>query len=575
MTSACTHCSQAFEITDSDLAFYEKVSPVIAGKRYDIPPPTLCPDCRFMHLTSFRNEHSLHHNTCAKTGKSIISLYRPNSGVTVYENDVWWDDDWDAKSYGKDFDFSRSFFEQFEELWKSVPKMARIQQGENVNSQFTNTCSNNKNCYLIFSANSNEDCYYGSMIDRSKNCIDCQTTVDSELCLECINVERCYDCQFCQDSFNCSNSLFLKSCISCRNCFGCINLQNKEYCIMNEPHSKQEYEKKMKELRLNNAQMLKQVREEISTFFLRHPHRFYQGVQNENISGNYITNSKNALLCFDVDDIEDCKYCVGLRSGRDAQDVYHYGCTGLNELLYMCEAVGHGAVRTLFSKLIWGGSSDVILSYECFAVKNCFGCAGLRHQEYCILNKQYTKDEYEILVPKIIDHMKRTLYQSSATAGSSTGQEWGQFFPISMSPFGYNETYAHDMAPLTKEQALKQGWKWLEEPSATDHYLGPKTEVPETYEGTEEELSQRIFLCDGTKKPFKILPKEYIYYKDHALALPLFCPAERHRQRIERRNPFRLWLRNCAKCSKEIQTTYAPERPEIVYCERCYLETVY
>jgi hypothetical protein len=52
------------------------------------------------------------------------------------------------------------------------------------------------------------------------------------------------------------------------------------------------------------------------------------------------------------------------------------------------------------------------------------------------LNKQYTKEEYEKLLPKIIAHMKKT-------------GEWGEFFPISISPFNYEETPAMDYYPLT------------------------------------------------------------------------------------------------------------------------------
>ncbi len=32
--------------------------------------------------------------------------------------------------------------------------------------------------------------------------------------------------------------------------------------------------------------------------------------------------------------------------------------------------------------------------------------------------------------------------------------------------------------------------------------------------------------------------------------------------------------RNCAKCKNVIKTTYASERGEIVYCEKCYLESL-
>ncbi|USN57470.1 MAG: hypothetical protein H6766_03385 [Candidatus Peribacteria bacterium] len=66
---------------------------------------------------------------------------------------------------------------------------------------------------------------------------------------------------------------------------------------------------------------------------------------------------------------------------------------------------------------------------------HCFGCDGLRNKEYCIFNQQYTKEEYNELAPKIIDHMKQT-------------GERGEFFHPSLSPFGYNETVANEYYPV-------------------------------------------------------------------------------------------------------------------------------
>ena len=151
MKYTCTQCSAAFEVTKDDLTFYEKVSPVIAGKTYLIPPPTLCPDCRRQRRLTFRNERTLYHRKCDKTGKQIISIYAPDPEVIVYAKDEWWGDGWDAKSYGKEFDFSRPFFPQFRELQKKVPSMS-LQQEHNENSDYTSNVSHLKNCYLLFSS---------------------------------------------------------------------------------------------------------------------------------------------------------------------------------------------------------------------------------------------------------------------------------------------------------------------------------------------------------------------------------------------------------------------------------------
>ena len=95
----CKHCSVVFPITDKDMEFYEKVSPVFGGKRYTIPAPTLCPDCRQQRRLSFRNERKLYKRKCDATGKDIISIYSPDKPYTVYHQDYWWSDKWNPLDY--------------------------------------------------------------------------------------------------------------------------------------------------------------------------------------------------------------------------------------------------------------------------------------------------------------------------------------------------------------------------------------------------------------------------------------------------------------------------------------------
>jgi hypothetical protein len=61
----CKHCQTSFPITDKDMEFYAKVSPIFNNKKYLIPPPTLCPDCRKKRRLSWRNESKLYKNKCS------------------------------------------------------------------------------------------------------------------------------------------------------------------------------------------------------------------------------------------------------------------------------------------------------------------------------------------------------------------------------------------------------------------------------------------------------------------------------------------------------------------------------
>jgi len=67
MQKTCKKCSTHFEITSSDLEFYKKISPKFDGKVFEIPTPTLCPECRQQRRLSFRNERNLYKRDCDAT----------------------------------------------------------------------------------------------------------------------------------------------------------------------------------------------------------------------------------------------------------------------------------------------------------------------------------------------------------------------------------------------------------------------------------------------------------------------------------------------------------------------------
>ena len=98
-TKTCKHCSASFDITDLDLQFYDKVSPVFNSIKYPISSPTLCPDCRQQRRLSFRNEKNLYKRKCDLTQKDIISIYSPDKPYKIYEQSEWWSDRWDPLEY--------------------------------------------------------------------------------------------------------------------------------------------------------------------------------------------------------------------------------------------------------------------------------------------------------------------------------------------------------------------------------------------------------------------------------------------------------------------------------------------
>jgi len=158
-TNQCKKCSDIFKITDKDLEFYDRVSPIFNGKKYPIPSPTFCPECRQQRRLIFRNERSLYKRKCDATGENIISIYSPDKKYKVYSQDFWWSDKWDAMNYWKEFNFNENFFEQFNKLINEVPKISTfIIWSENCS--YNNILVNSKNCYYTFAGAYLEKTYY-------------------------------------------------------------------------------------------------------------------------------------------------------------------------------------------------------------------------------------------------------------------------------------------------------------------------------------------------------------------------------------------------------------------------------
>lgn len=233
---------QEFDITTSDLAFLEKVSPMLQGKRYTITLPTLSPDERKRRRMAWRNATQLYPDICDLTGKPILSVFSPDKPFKVYSEPAWWGDEWGALSYGRDFDFNRPFFEQYYELMLAVPQVALITDYlPNINSEYINLAGPAKNCYLSFNIGDCEGCMYCNMAYRDLDCVDCDHTHDSSYCYDCTNCYNCYQVQHCYMCFNTADCEYVFNLRGCKNCFLSHNLQQKEFYILNKPYTRDSY----------------------------------------------------------------------------------------------------------------------------------------------------------------------------------------------------------------------------------------------------------------------------------------------------------------------------------------------
>lgn len=549
MQKTCKSCGQGFRITERDQKFFENMG---------VLEPTLCPEDASRTRLSFRNETDLYKRTCAKSGKNIITYHPPHAPYPVFDREVWWSDQWDPLEFGKEFDFNRSFLEQVSELNNVVPKSS-IYVVESENCEYTNFATHNKNCYLIFGSWFNQDCMYGNSFYHSTSCLDCHYTGKSQFSYECIDCRECYECAFCQDSESCANSKYLYDCRQCEHCIGCWNLRRKKYHIWNKEVPKEEYEKIAQSLKESPAEaqkFLQKFRDHVKNDAI---HKSMTGEKNENASGDFIYESKNIVESYNVRKAEDIYY-----SDRTEDQKDQYYCTGVHNGERAYNSLSVDFSHTVVCGMNGEQHTNSAYCVDCYNVEECIGCVGLRQKKHCILNKQYTREEYEELAPKIREY--------AIKAG-----EWGEFFPLSMNPFFFNKTVGYDYFPLSKEEATKVGLKWKEDEDEIPDVekIIPAERLPEKIEDIPDDVLNWAIKCETTKRPYLIMKQEIAFYRKFKLPIPHFHPEERSRMRLALRKPRKLWNRKCKKCETEILSAYSPERPEKVYCEPCYLKEVY
>ncbi len=561
-TKICQNCKKDFVIEPDDFSFYEKIK---------VPPPTFCPKCRLVRRLIWRNERSLYKRKCDMCNKQIIAMYDNNVSFPVYCPECYRSDNWEASKYGQKYDFSIFFFEQFKELFKKVPRLSLWQSSDCYEVDYANYVKLCKNVYLSFSILSgSENISFSSNIDNSKEIFDSYNITNSELIYEGIDGDKNYNSQYSYWSSNCINCNFILDCNNCNNCFKCVNLQNKKYCILNKQCSKEEYENKIKEFDMGSYKFIEKTFKEFWGFSFKHPRKYTRIINCINSTGNNLRNCKNTKLSFSCYGTDNVKYCYRSVGIKDSIDV----CHSWAELVYEHALAGSENSKNL-KFIINGGSACHNLEYCDFCKSSSYllGCIGLRNKKYCILNKQYTKEEYEELISKIKQHMNDMPYVDS----KGNIYKYGEFFPSELSPFGYNETVINDHFSLTKKEIIEHGYSYKEKIENKYVITLKAKDIPDNIKDVDNSILNEVIECFISNKAFKITPFELQFYRKMNIPIPKLHPDERYKERLAQRNPMKLWHRTCMKegCNNEFETSYSPDRPEIVYCEKCYQKEVY
>jgi len=547
MKKICEHCQKEFFISAGELSMYEKVG---------IELPTLCFFCRIKLHLSFWLFGKFRKGVSDLSGESLITVLPINSRYPIYTLKEWHSDAWDAMDFGVDYDPTQSFFKQLKELQDKVPHPH--QNGiKNTDCDWCDDVWNCKNSYLSRSMDECEDLYYSYRNLKVKNSIDVVVCFDSERCFDSVNCHHSYKIFYSRNSRDCVDSYFLLDCRNCQNCTMCWNLRGKSYCIENIQYKKEEYEQKLKEFKLDSYESIQNHKKHLEEIAQKEAvHRENFNLKIFDSGGDNLINTKNCHKCYVISDSEDCYNMLrGLRS-KSCIDVG--GCWN-SELLGNCSSCDGGYAEKY---CVWSSSRFSEYLDLCIECEYCFGCVGLKKKKYCILNKQYEKDEYEKLKNQIINDMKMR-------------GEYGKFLPYAMSagPFNFSTSFLY-FPETKKEDILKLGGYW--EDLDESHIEGMSTnQLPDSINDVDEKICSQALICPETGWRFNIAPNELIFYKQNNIPLPRYHFDCRIKKNLKYTSVLQSYPYSCFYCNKNINAYYPPEWGyKKIACEECYKQNI-
>ena len=547
-TKVCKQCDVRFDIAPNEQALYGKIG---------IPIPSKCFKCRMQHLLAFWIFGKFRKGKSDLSGKDFITILPAKTRYPIYTSHEWFSDEWDPMTYGVEYDSSRRFFDQFEDLQRQVPRPHQTGKN-NLDCDWSDDVWDSKNCYLSRAMLGCENLSYSYRNINVKDSLDITY---------CYNIDKSYDITFCfkshrlRNSLNsrdCVNSSFLFDCRNVQDSFMCWNLRNKQYHFFNEPYSKEEYLKKTKEYNLGSRKVIEELRNKFNEILRdKVVHRANFNVRSDNSTGNYLTNCNRCYNIFHWEDSEDCYNSI---RGFKTKNCIDMAGSGEAELCGYGTMAFPGGHKIVFSSWTQNCSDSEYLDI-CIECQECFGCVGLRKKKHCILNKQYSKEEYEKLKSQIIESMQQE-------------GVYGDFFPYNLAYSGYNLTTAQIYFPKTKESVISMGALWDGVEDEAVDGVSPD-ELPDDIADVKDDITKQPLVCPKTGYRFNIAPHEIAFYREMKIPLPKFHPDRRTIERFKPLSIIDAYPYRCTFCGKDVEVYYPPEWGyKKIACVECYQKEV-
>ena len=552
------YCEWEFEVTGEDILFL---------KMFRVPPPNYCPTCRRMRRLTYASIFQFFQIKCQAPNheETMLSVFSKECPFPVYDYKYFISDEFDPFSFGNKYKIDKSPLEQFWEFRKKFPVPSLLNRDPScINSEYSSGGRNLKNGYYVSGCYGSENIWYSTMIVKSKEIMDSSRIEKSEYVYEGFASKNIYKSSFIYFSHDSMDSMFLFDCKNCNDCFGCVNLRNQKYCVFNKQLSKKDYESFLCSIYSKNKSItrnkIKEYEKKFWVLVKSLPMNASRNIAVENVSGVLLNNAKNIFDVNFSENSENIRHSDGALGHKDSMDVLY---SGSSELLYEVSNVGSNSSMVKFS-IYSKFSTDSEFLFNCKNVSNCFMCFGLQNKSFCVLNIQYSPEEYFSL----LDEIKTKMMQSG---------EYGDGLGLEFSPQAYNFSLGQISFLLTDAEIIKLGGYLakIPESNAGDSKLLSMEEIPQTIEEASDDIINFGIKCEKTGRPFRITASELKFLRNMKLPLPTIHPTFRMQSRLLLAPVAKQYSTQCAKCGKSIFSIFDPKENYILYCEKCYQREVY
>lgn len=382
--------------------------------------------------------------------KGLISIYPPNTWrVQIIDRELFEKERHNITKYGKEYDFSLGFFENFQNLFISIPLPNLLHVWNNENCDYVDTAVNSKDSYLSFVVA--WDCsnvQYSFMVRENSTDVlnSAYVIINNASVFQSLSVINSFQIFFSRYISNSNNIWFSSNLVWCSECIFCYDMENISYAIKNTVFEKTEY--------FRQKQIILQEKDKYQLYF-DSVSKIGAIQASKNCTWSSILASDNLANAYFVNNLvvwNNIMFAWSLADGGNCYDIFMAG--KWTKHCYWVVNFG-GNPEHIYCSLGIGFSFYMFYCMFCDNCSFCFGCIGLINKQYCVFNIQYSKEQWNELVEKIFSSIEK--------AGLL-----GEYFPATMNPFYFNDTFAFLFGDFEKELMKQQWFLWRDDIMKTD-----------------------------------------------------------------------------------------------------------